>query len=293
MKAAMRYPAPAVALSLLAALAVVLVAWLVPLPRLVLGEEEAAAGRMPQTRADVTLAQSSFEQAESNYKAYVSSHDVGAALNALDTALASLQSDAGNPQKLAALQTASQPVRDYAARLQAYAAAGESYFAQVKHYDDELMAWTRSLGADSETLRPDTWPIVEYLKLYPPPVGENTAYDNVTASHVADLAAALDASKLTSTDSEALGRYASAIAGLRAAGRSVVYIESLHSHYFTLLQGYDSKLQAVASGGGAANLSGGRMLLATATNTLLGLALVAGLAAIFLPGFRKEKGVVN
>ena len=52
----------------------------------------------------------------------------------------------------------------------------ETYFSQLKHFDDELMAWTRSLGAESEILRADTWPIVEYLKLYPPPTGLDTAY---------------------------------------------------------------------------------------------------------------------
>ena len=62
MKAAMRNPRYTIALSLLAALVVVLVAWLAPLPRLVLGEEAAAATRMPQTRSDVAQARSNFEQ---------------------------------------------------------------------------------------------------------------------------------------------------------------------------------------------------------------------------------------
>ena len=178
--------------------------------------------------------------------------------------------------------------------IEAYAAAGEAYFAQAKHYDDELMAWTRSLGADSESLRPDTWPIVEYLKLYPPPTGEKADYTNFTAADVSALMNTL-AATAPFEDDDALLRYASslsqygiAITRLREAGRSIEYIESLHSQYFTLLQNYDTKLQAVASGSGASNLSGSRTMIATATNLLVGAALVVGLVAIFLPRGRKE-----
>ena len=41
------------AIALLGAIVVLLAAWLLPLPRLILSEEEEAADRMPQTRADV------------------------------------------------------------------------------------------------------------------------------------------------------------------------------------------------------------------------------------------------
>ena len=172
----MRNPRYTIALSLLAALVVLLVAWLAPLPRLVLGEEEAAATRMPQTRSDVAQSQRNFEQVQSGYKNYVATHDVGAALSALESAAAALQADPTSGEMLTGLQSAAQPVQEYGAQLQAYATAGEAYFAQAKHYDDELMAWTRSLGADSESLRPDTWPIVEYLKLYPPPDGRKDRF---------------------------------------------------------------------------------------------------------------------
>jgi hypothetical protein len=150
------------------------------------------------------------------------------------------------------------------------------------------MAWTRSLGADSESLRPDTWPIVEYLKLYPPPTGEKTDYTNVTAADVGKLDAALGGTEVTPTDKSTLDQYQATISGLKSAGRSIEYVESLHSQYFTLLQNYDAKLQAVASGSGASNLSGSRTMIATATNLLVGAALVVGLVAIFLPRRRKE-----
>ena len=288
MKAAMRNPRYTILLSLLAALVVLLVAWLVPLPRLVLGEEAAAATRMPQTRSDVAQARTNFEQVQASYKDYVAKHDVGAALSTLESSVAALQAGPANAELLTKLQTAARPIQEYGAQLQAYAAAGEAYFAQSKHYDDELMAWTRSLGADSEILRPDTWPIVEYLKLYPPPTGEKTDYTNVTAADVSKLEVTLGGAAVTATDKSTLDQYQATIENLKSAGRSIEYIESLHSQYFTLLQNYDTKLQAVASGSGASNLSGSRTMIATATNLLVGAALVVGLVAIFLPRGRKE-----
>lgn len=285
----MRNPGYTIALSLLAALVVLLVAWLAPLPRLVLGEEEAAATRMPQTRSDVAQAQSNFEQVQTSYKNYVATHDVGAALTTLESAVASLQADPSSAELLTGLETAARPVQEYGTQLQAYATAGEAYFAQAKHYDDELMAWTRSLGADSESLRPDTWPIVEYLKLYPAPTGDKTDYANVSAADVGKLDNALGGAAVRPTDDKStLAQYQATIADLKSAGRSIEYVESLHSQYFTLLQNYDTKLQAVASGSGASNLSGSRTIIATATNLLVGAALVVGLVAIFLPRGRKE-----
>jgi tetratricopeptide (TPR) repeat protein len=267
---------------------------LAPLPRLVLGEEAQAAARIPQDRADVTQAEAAFKQAQSLYKTYVASHDVGAALNKLEKTLTTLQADFLNNQLMFAFQSAAQPVTDYAAQLQAYASTGETYFSAIKRYDDELMAWTRSLGADSESLRPDTWPIVEYLKLYPPPSGEKADYTNFTAADVSALMNTLAATAPLEND-DALLRYAGslsqygiAITRLREAGRSIEYVESLHSQYFTLLKNYDTKLQAAASGSGGSNLSGSRTIIATATNLLVGAALVVGLVAIFLPRGRKE-----
>ena len=206
----------------------------------------------------------------------------------MDGAVAALQADPTSADLLNGLQSAARPVQEYGAQLQAYAAAGEAYFAQAKHYDDELMAWTRSLGADSESLRPDTWPIVEYLKLYPPPTGEKADYTNISAADIGKLEVALGGAAVTPTDKSTIVQYQATIADLKSAGRSVEYIESLHSQYFTLLQNYDTKLQAVASGSGASNLSGSRTIIATATNLLVGAALVVGLVAIFLPRGRKE-----
>jgi hypothetical protein len=158
--------------------------------------------------------------------------------------------------------------------LRDYAQAGETYFNQLKHYDDELMAWTRSLGADSEILRADTWPIVEYLKLYPPPTGLDATYSSVSA---ADVQVLMDRLKSPSDP----GSIAQVIADVRAAGRSIEYVESLHPAYETFLQNYHSRLQAVATGADTGSVSGGREVLAFGANALVAVLLVVGLAALF------------
>ncbi|MGA7729980.1 MAG: hypothetical protein WCD37_01775 [Chloroflexia bacterium] len=259
------------AIAILAAAIVLLAAWVLPLPRLVLSEEEDAATRMPQTRADVAQARAEFERAQASYKGYVANHDVGAALDDL-ARVVEVGAVSPDPQK------SSQPVIDYLSQLQSYAKAGEAYFDQLKHFDDELMAWTRSLGAGSESLRADTWPIVEYLKLYPPPTGLKADYTGIAASDVGELVAILEKSGPNTNP----GTYRQVISDVRAAGRSLEYTESLHAGYETLLQDYHTRLQAVASGTGTGDLSGSRTLFAYAVNVLLGLLLLAGLAALFV-----------
>ena len=255
-------------IALLGAVVVLLAAWLLPLPRLILSEEEEAADRMPQTRADVERARLEFERAEADYKGYVATHDVEAALDGLTMV-------AVDGQYATAVLEAAQPVIEYLERLRDYAQAGEVYFSQLKHYDDELMAWTRSLGAESEVLRADTWPIVEYLKLYPPPTGLNTDYYNNSAS---DVQVSIDWLKTSAHPDKMLMQ----IADVRARGRSIEYIESLHPAYETFLQNYHTRLQAVASNAGVGGVSGGRAVLAFGANALLAVLLVAGMAALFV-----------
>jgi hypothetical protein len=280
MQSAIRNPQSAIAI--LAAAIVLLAAWALPLPRLVLSEEEDAATRMPQTRADVASTRAEFEQTQSGYKGYVATHDVGAALDEL----ARVVQGAGASIDL---QKSSQPVIDYLSQLQSYAEAGEAYFNRLKRFDDELMAWTRSLGTGSESLRADTWPIVEYLKLYPPPIGLKAEYPGIVASDVGELIAKLEKSG-PNTDP---GTYPQVIADVRMSGRSLEYTESLHAGYETLLQNYHTRLQAVASGTGAGVLSGSRALFAYALNVLLGLLLLAGMAALFVSRRTVEREIAS
>jgi hypothetical protein len=259
----LKLPLNPVLLALLAALAVLLVAWFAPLPRLVLSEEEKAGERMPQNRAAVESARADFEKAQADYKAYVTTHDVEAALTTMEGWKASPS-------------TVVPPVLNYLQQLAAYASAGERYFSALSHYDNELMAWTRSLGTASEALRPDTWPIVEYLKRYPPPIGEASDYTSDTSGNVNALAEGIRFG--TMSDIIQYRTY-----GIREAGRSIEYQESLHPTYYQYLSDYDKKVQALTSNSGGNSLTSGRVTFATGINILLGLVTLIGLAALFLP----------
>ncbi|HET9494081.1 MAG TPA: hypothetical protein VFR15_07625, partial [Chloroflexia bacterium] len=260
------------------AAAAVLVAMFLPLPRAVLSEEEQAAGRMPATRQQVDQARAEFERVQAAYRTHVSQNDVGASLAAFEDAVADLERNSGSPETVRATETAAAPLLSFLERLQAYAEAGETYFQALRYYDDELMAWTRSLGAESEVLRSATWPIVEYLKLYPPPVGLDDDYTWTGAADVMTTSVTLQRN-LTTGDPAALRSDSSAI---REAGRNVEKIESLHPQYERLLREYDEELQAVIAARGASEPDA-RRTLATVLDVSVALLLVLGIAGLLLP----------
>jgi putative inorganic carbon (HCO3(-)) transporter len=282
-----------VALASLAALAALLVAWFAPLPRLVLSDEEKAAARMPDDRAAVAAAQSAFQKAEIAYKAYISTNNIGAALDGLDHAVQLAKASPTDLSLHAPILAASPPVLSYLSRLQAHAQAGETYFGALSHYDDELMAWTRSLGSESDALQSDTWPIVEYLKLYPPPTGESTDYPNITAAQVASASATLQshlsaigtgpaAAPSATNGPPPLDGLTADLASIRQAGRSVEYREGLNDKYNQLLSQYDKSVQATSNGSNIGSLSSGRVALASGLDLLLGVICVGGIAALFV-----------
>src|SRR5206468_7451394 len=134
------------------------------------------------------------------------------------------------------------------------------------------------------------WPIVEYLKRYPAPVGENTHYRNLAASDVESFTTMLKSdvhaiptppkpnSVVDSTSYVDVD-----LSEVREMGRSIEYRESLHAGYEQLLTEYDKKVQSVASNSGQTNLSASRITFATGINIILGAVTLAGLVALFLP----------
>jgi hypothetical protein len=266
------------ALAWIGAVAAVLVAMFAPLPRAVLSEEELAAGRMPETRQQVEQARNAFDQAEAGYRTYVSSHDVGAALNAFESVIAEFGGNADSTEGRAALQSAAAPLLVYLEQLEAYARGGEQYFSALRHYDDELMAWTRSLGQESEALRSATWPIVEYLKLYPPPTGQKDGYTSVSASQVLSHSIALAAD----LQRAAAPTLQTDVQAVRETGRSVEYIESLHPQYEKLLRDYDGNLQSLIAAQASAEPDA-RRTLATVLDVAVAVLLGVGIVGLLLP----------
>ena len=165
--------------ALLCALAVILFGFFVPWPRMS-GEEDLTAAQMPAILSAMEQVRSPFLQAQASYMDYVHKHDVSVDLTNFQQAIDSAQQAASNQstsaqdrqQAMTRLHDAALPVMNYMDVLVPYAQAGEPYFSQLRGYDNSLMGWSRSLGSRLEELKVDTRPIADYLRLYPPPVGD-------------------------------------------------------------------------------------------------------------------------
>ncbi len=219
---------------------------------------------------------------------FVRTHDMTALLATTKSAVAEARANSSDPQRLLVLRDKANEVLEYVKVLLAYGEAGEPYFAELQHYDNELMAWTRSLGPRLEPLRKKTWPIADHLRLYPPPVGDTPDPLWMTAAEVATRTLSLqnhitelnpnlqDVSRESTIDA-----INTDVDRVWDAGRSIERIESLHTAYYKNLQNYDGQVQLMLSEGVTSNLSTGRVILASGLNLLLSLALVGGLAALF------------
>ena len=275
-------------------MAVVIAAWLLPLPGLVLSEDQFAADRTPQLRTEVEAARNEFLKAQQDYSAYIQSHDVGAVRLRAEDEIEKAKHVKIGPDILSALHDALAPVSEYAGQLHKYAIAGEAYLAKLREYDDNLMAWTRSLGSGLERLRNETWPFVEYLKRYPPPVGEKADPPMVTAAQVFSQTSSLNAhiGALTpdenTPEAQLLDAINADIAAIWSSGRSVENLGSLHDEYRTLLQAYDAKVQAAATGQGGGSPSS-RIYLATTLDIVIGLFVVVGVAGLLIPSAAKSR----
>lgn len=272
----------------LAALVALGAAWLVPLPALVSGDEQLIAQRMPQSRATIQEARFRFDDFEERYIEYIRSHDLSAVLAGVESAIADARADSSDPIRLAALGVAAKPVLEYARELQSYAAAGEPYLAKIQAYDNDLMAWSRSLGSAVEGLRGETWAFVEHIKRYPPPVGESLDPPLVTAAEaatqtatLADNLAALERGAGGSSE-QIINRIEENVTEIWASGRSIEHICGLHGKYNLLLRLYDSKVERAAENVGQGGASSGRAMLATGLNVLVGLVTMGGLGALFM-----------
>ncbi len=283
----------------LIALVVLLVAWFVPLPKLVSGEETLVAPRMPQIRANVQVVETNFRQAQTSYLTYVKTHDMAAVLANMQGAISSARCS-NDPAELLAVRDAAMPINEYTAVLYNYAQAGERYFPTLRGYDNDLMGWTRSLGADSERLHKATFPIADWLKLYPVPIGSTLDPPLIAATSVAAHTASLkayiaalnpDPDPRTNTPSvdETLDAISGDVNAIWADGRSIERFESLHNEYARVLQVYDGQLQLVAANSSGNAPLTGRVAFATALDLLIGAVTLGGLAALFMPR-RRARG---
>src|SRR5438270_12838526 len=92
------------AAAVIAALCVLLPAWILPLPRLVAGADELAAARIPQVRASVDSSGAAFAKAQANYLDFVRTNDMTALSVTLQSAVRDARAASGSGQSLASLK---------------------------------------------------------------------------------------------------------------------------------------------------------------------------------------------
>lgn len=275
----------------LGAVLVLLLAWLVPLPKVVSGEDDLAKMRVPQTSERVEQTRRTFEESEKAYKSFVASTDVTAALAHLEVMADKLGTEDPSGERLREVVRAYEPVQAYMAVLERYATTGEQHFEALQALDRDLMAWTRSLGPKLERLRRATWPIADHLRLYPPPVGDIAADPPwMTAAQVTTNATLLNgnATSLSAKpqDRASVARAAQLvkhdIANVRASGRSIERIAGQHGRYYEVLSTYKGHIEKVAAQDVSVPPQGGP-IMANTLNLIMGGILVVGLSALFAP----------
>jgi small-conductance mechanosensitive channel len=273
----------------LAALIVLLVAWFVRLPDPVLSLDQLVAQRMPETRAAVERVRSPFLDAQQTYLDYVKSHNMASLLADIKAQLAVIKAQKDQAANLAAFSS----LQSYLEQLERYTSSGQAYFDALKRYDDDLMAWTRSLGPISESLRDDTFPIVEHVKLYPLPFGETADPPYISTSQVVTQVTSYNADLLKlqqMSSSDEQRQVADAVSkdvdNIWATGRSIEYMEALHEQYYAFLKTYDGAVQATIAQGDTAQAPSP---LALTLNALVGVLALGGIGALFVSGTNRPQ----
>ncbi|MFL5732690.1 MAG: hypothetical protein ACJ78Q_05755 [Chloroflexia bacterium] len=266
-----------------AALLALLAAWLLPFPHLISGDDDQAANVLPGVRENLMSSKSRFDLASSRYQAYISSHDVGALRQNAEQAISAANAAPADAAALARLRDEGVKIVEFAHELEQYALASDTYFAALRTYDDDLMAWTRSLGAKSERLRKDTFPFVEHIKRYPPPTGLTPDPPEVKADQLSAQITAHEAHLAGLGSSATPAQLSTDVDAIWSSGRSIEYVAGLHDEYFTDLRRYDGRVTEEAAAPLVSNQLPGRRMMATGLNLLLGLVIFGGLLALFAP----------
>lgn len=279
----------------LAALIVLLVAWFVPLPGQVLGKDQQAQGKMPGTRAAVETTRRAFLEAEKSYLDYVKQTDMTHLLFVIKSQIAIVRERGGDTASVGALYG----VLPYLERVQHYATTGEAYYRALKQYDDDMMAWTRSLGSVSTTMREDTFALADHVRIYPAPIGEVLDPPYMSPAQVDAQAAAFKSSmdrfgKVQSVEEsrQVVEEVNKEVDGVWEVGRVIQRFEGLHEAYYGYLQVYDKTLQGKAADV-ARGAAAGPTPIALALNLLVGALALLGIGSLFISGWqRKVEGQV-
>lgn len=297
------------AVAILAALVLVLLGRVIPLPPLVTGEEGSRT-TLVQAQSAAVDARYRFQQAQLDYQHYLATHDIPDVPNELRQKASELAAGGDRTTLLDAARTRAARMIELGQAMMPYAQAGDEFFTTLQAYDDDLMSWSRTLGPRSEQLRRATWPILEWLKKYPQPVGEDTEFVIVPATAggpmarlvaslppagpgvpappppvsttlglIEQLAPQLDA---PTADSATIQRLALAGDGLWAAGKNLPSVDRYHDGYFSALRRYDAESLEVAATPDSA-VPTTTQLVAWGGAGLVGVLLLGALLLVFAP----------
>jgi hypothetical protein len=284
------------------ALIVLAVGRWVPLPPLVTGEE-GVRQELVTTRGKVVAQRYLYQEAQREFEHYLYTvavppipmqmHEIAAQIRQgtnATTPTGILQSCAEQvgPQAtpIQQAQECARRAADFGRVLSRYAHPSDDLFALLRQYDDQLMAYSRTLGARSEELRRGTWPILSWLQRYPPPVGDRADIHFFPGSevdrNVTDLNEAAAALATAPDPADAVERAATAADPIWDAGLMVPTIAWFHDGYYSALRRYDAQMLEVAAAPDQP-LAGNRALIAGAATVLLLALMFAGLLLLFLP----------
>lgn len=235
----------------------------IALPPVLSGEEDTLA-TVQQAHATVLTAQKGYGAAEQQLATGTAA---GASTSPEDVAAVM----AGGPGAVAALQRAT----TFGNTLVQLAAAAATYQTALQGYDDALMARSRGLGARSEQLRSATWPFVEFVKRFPPPLGLDTTLHPVSPAAMGEQLARLRSDAATVAAGGATAQAAMDLTQLRLAGQTTITIAGYLPQYQRLLETYSTQVEGIAASPDA-SAHGNRLALGRAITVVLLLILVAG-----------------
>src|SRR5439155_19639662 len=109
--------------ALAAALAALATAWLLPLPRIIAGDEDQVANQMPQVRTDLMSTKQRFDEASERYHTYITTHDVGAMRASAEQAIAAAKAPTHDRGALDRVRDAARQIDEFARELEGYAEA--------------------------------------------------------------------------------------------------------------------------------------------------------------------------
>src|SRR5919201_5899555 len=123
MRISLNRPLWATLYALAAALAALATAWLLPLPRIIAGDEDQVASQMPQVRTELMSTKQRFDEASERYHTYIATHDVGAMRESAEQAIAAAKAPTHDSAAVNRVRDATRQIDEFARELEAYAEA--------------------------------------------------------------------------------------------------------------------------------------------------------------------------